>query len=140
MQHVIIAEKDRPNFLPTLVANNLMAMMAYEGMVFSTMSKFTKAYNGGMWDFVEFEGGGKAMILPQTFVVACHNHDNYFEGKMSIRSLSLACNLMVASHLSFQVTGQCQDNLSENYHLLREVSFEHEWFKAESGLIARLLD
>jgi hypothetical protein len=140
MKHTIVPERLRPTFIPNLLANNLKALLNFENLIYQFMNKFTEEYNGGYWEFVTFENGAKAMILNYEKVVPCNHEENYFSGEMSFRSLSLACNLMVCSHMSFMTFGQTQENLGNNYHLLRDVSFEHEWFKAEAGQIWALLD
>ncbi len=140
MKHTIIADRFRPNFIPDLVAHNPKAMLQYEAAVYNFMNQFTDAYNGGHWEFIEFENGAKAMIFDHPEIVMCHNHDNYYEGGMSLRALSMACNLMACSHLSFQTSGQTQDNLAQNYHLLRDVIFESELFKRECSSISRIID
>lgn len=140
--HALCPEKERMNFLPTLVAGNGRFVLAYEQTVYNFMNKFTQHYQGGYWDFVVFSNGARAMIfrLEYQTKVQCENDDNYFDGEMSLRALSLACNLMACSHLSFQAEGQTQEVLSRNYHLLRQVSFEHELFVPEASEIWGLLD
>lgn len=140
MKHTIVPDRLRPTFIPQFLAQDFKALLNFENLIYQFMNKFTPEYHDAMWDFVTFENGAKAMVLNVEKVVPCENVDNYFSGEMSLRSLSLACNLMVCSHMSFMTFGQTQENLSNNYHLLRDVSFEHEWFKAESGQIWALLD
>lgn len=140
--HSLCPEKERLNFLPTLVAGNARFMMAYEQAVYNFMNTFTQHYQGGYWDFVVFSNGARAMLfkLDEDTKVECENDDNYFDGNMSLRALSLACNLMTCSHLSFTAQGETQEVLGRNYHLLRQVSFEHELFVREASEIWGLLD
>lgn len=140
MKHTIVADRFRSEFIPNLVAQNPQATLAYENAVYAFMRKFTDYYKGGHWEFIEFENGAKAMIFDHGEIVMCHNHDNYYDGGMSIRALSMACNLMACSHLSFMTTGQTQDRLAENYHLLREVIGLSELFKREVSSISRIID
>lgn len=140
MKHTIVADRFRTGFIPNLVDHNPQATMAYENAVYAFMQKFTDQYKGGHWEFIEFENGAKAMIFDHDQIVICQNPDNYYEGGMSLRALSMACNLMACSHLSFRTTGWTHDRLVKNYHLLREVIGLSELFKREVSSISRIID
>lgn len=140
MNHTIVPDHLRTAFIPNLLANNLRALLQFENLIYQFMNKFTKEYNGGRWEFVTFENGGKAMIFDFENVVPVENVDNYYSGQMSLRALSLASNMMVCSHMSFLTFGKTQENLSANYHFLRDVLCQHPWFEPEAGQVFALLD
>lgn len=140
MKHTIVADRFRSEFIPNLVGQNPQAIMAYENAIYAFMRKFTDQYKGGHWEFIEFENGAKAMIFDHSEIVLCHNPDNYYEGAMSLRALSMACNLMACSHLGFWAIGWTYDRRAKNYHLLREVIGLSELFKREVSSISRIID
>jgi hypothetical protein len=124
----VVPESKREKFIPNLVANNFKALMHFDAMVFNQMDNATEGteneYTGGMWDFLEFENGAKAMVLSGDYnkVMQVAPQQNYYSGSMSQLSLCIAINICVCSRLSFAVAGAAQHNLAENYHLLREVA------------------
>lgn len=125
-----VPTRSRLKFLPTLVANNMRVMLVYECSVFDKMTASTAGtetpYQGGKWDFLEFENGAKAMVLSGDYdkVLQANQQLNYYSGSMSQFALSIAINMMICSQLSFATRGMTQTNLAENYHKLRAVASE----------------
>lgn len=140
MKHIIIADDQRSEFLPNFLMNNTLAIIKFEALVYDYTRSSTPEYNGGYWEFVEFENGAKAILFNDSKKVPCSNDGNWFEGEMSLLALSLASNLMACSHMSFVTQGDLQQRVSDNFYLLREVASEHEWFKSEAPSIFAIID
>lgn len=130
-----VDSKERLNFLSRNLNNPAIAL-DFEQYAFRLTEKTTKEYQGGMWDFYEYDNGAWAMLLDDKTIVTAECYDNYYRGEMTLNAVSLATNLKLCSILSFQTTGETQERLASNYHLLREVVFEHP----ESAEILALID
>jgi hypothetical protein len=128
MTFKVVPDKQREKFIPELVGMNMKALMNFEAMIFNHMDNATKGteneYKGGMWDFIVFENGAKAMVLSgdYTKVLQVAEQQNYYRGSMSQLSLCIALNLCVCSRLSFAVGQPAAQLLADNFHLLREVA------------------
>lgn len=127
MKYSIVADKDRMEFIPTLVAQDLRALMYFENALYSLVDEATaedpEPYHGGLWIFRIYENGAMAMVMDydRKFKVTCAS--NYYSGEMSAEALSLACTMSICSRMSFTTTGKAQENLANNYHLLRAVAY-----------------
>lgn len=136
----VVKPEEREEFIPNLVAMNMRLLLAFENLWCSKMGNATKEYKGGMLQFVEFENGAKSImvglpdggigtewrefnevITEETPKVPVTCVTNYYEGKMSLAALSLACTAAVCSMLSFSGDNAGARAVAENYHKLVEV-------------------
>lgn len=124
----IVESDERADFIPNLVKGNIKALMNYENIVYHRMTMATEGteneYAGGMWQFIEFDNGAKAMVWDEPFdkVLTINEQMNYFCKPMTVLNLCIAINICACSDLAFAIHGAAQESLVDNYHKLREVA------------------
>jgi hypothetical protein len=141
---VAVEVSDRMNFVVKHIGANSFAMR-YETVVQTLARKYSRAYDGGYWEFKEFtkKVGGKnvtaffmELVSDETFEVS--NADNYFDGTMTAAQFSLGLNIIAQSILMGALNGAGQDTdaLVDKWHVLREFAFD----QPNSGVIIRFID
>ena len=138
MKFTVVKQEDRLDFFPKLVAMDMVTLMMFENSLYAAISEATDSYAGGMWEFIIFENGAMAAVLLDTeetefelnkdfdcgTTVQVNLQQNYYGGRMSLFSLSLAVNMLQCSRLSF-TKRKSAIALGTNYHLLREALHEY---------------
>lgn len=138
MKYRTLNELERPYFLTGLNAGKVMAGVRFEGSIFDLMGRNDPNYVGGLWEFIQYENGAKAIVLGTVddFKIKVPPQMNYWEGEMSPFALSIALNMTLCSYMSFE-GGIVGESLGNNYHLLRE-TLDDECM--EAGAIFGFLD
>jgi hypothetical protein len=127
-----VPDCQRMQFLPKLFGGRLM--LAGEMTVYTLMSSFCEAYNGGHWDFVEVPGAGymrPSAPIPGEYAMTCPG--NWFEGTVSADAAGIIVTLMALSHLSFKDN---TDRCAESFYALRNFATRHR----EAYLIFKAID
>lgn len=130
MKYQIADIRGEKEFLLELVANDPIALLNYMKMFSYIAEKSTesddKHFPFGEPELRRYENGAMAIVYgdSERFKVTCNT--NWYDGEMSAEALSLACNMWVCSNLSFNTTGDAQQALANNYHLLYDIAYDHK--------------
>ncbi len=106
-----------------------------EPTIFSMADCLSEDYNGGYWKFYELTNGAFYMAPDEDepFRVSAKNG---YSGTMSADAFGITVCLYAYSHLSFTDDEELADEVTEQYHLLREYMLEHP----EVGAILAAID
>jgi hypothetical protein len=95
-----------------------------EPTIYSITSNLSRDYTGGCWHFYELGNGGFYMA-PDDDTKFSVVSENGFKGTMSADALGITACLYAYSHLSFSDSPDFAEKCAQQYHLLRELMFEH---------------
>ncbi|OZB41035.1 MAG: hypothetical protein B7X50_08010 [Alishewanella sp. 34-51-39] len=139
----LVPEKKREQFYPSIVGGNLRTMLALEGYFYGILGDSCASYNGGYFDFVEFSNGAKAPILAMTeeAKVRVIGKQNWYEGMMTWRVLSLCAFALACNHLAHaERDPKARDALVNNWRLLMDVIYDHDFLDGERDEAIAFLD
>lgn len=115
---VVVSEENRQAFLPKYFKQYFLEG---EGLVFDTMSEYSKDYSGGYWEFKELSNGSFYLVPPaQEYFVS--NANNYSSETLSADAAGIFVTTMVLNRFMFDAG-------------LREEELEH-FIKMFEGLNA----
>ena len=140
---VIDDQAERGMFLVQLACGNVLKSIEYENALFSLYQRNDDEYTGGLWTMMQFNNGARAMVydMESDRKIDVPAQQNYFKGEMTPLALSLALNMFVCSHMSFDAaSGHAAQSFGENYQLLRVAIFNDESTCKEVPAIAGFLD
>lgn len=109
--------------------------MCLEPVIYTMAEQLSPDYTGGLWAMYALSNGAFYMApdSEQTMRVVSPNG---YEGAMSADALGITACLYAYSHLSFGGPEAFAETCARQYHLLRELMFEH----AEVGAILQAID
>jgi hypothetical protein len=122
----IVPESGRLSFVDKLFG--ISYVLRLEPTVFRMAETLAPDYKGAYWTFYAISNSGFYMG-PRTDVVFNVCCPNGFEGKLSAEALGIAACLYTYSNLSFGDDRLAQV-CAQQYHLLRELMFEHAEVRA----------
>lgn len=139
----LVPSRQRSKFYPSLVAGNMRSMMALEAYFYQTLSESCSQYGGGYFDFVVFSNGAKAPILNMAdeTKVSVIGRDNWYEGVMTFRTLSLVAFALVTNRIAHVETDPAaRKALTDNWRLLMDVIYSHDFLDGERDEAIAFLD
>lgn len=122
MDYKVIAEENRIDFLP----EHYTKYFDFEQLVYRLMNQWAEDYDGGYYEFREYENGAAMMVLVTEGITEVINAENWYQGEMSWEALSMAANAMALNWLG----------MYEGYLKVMDVINEHP----ERGEIWKILD
>ena len=95
-----------------------------EPFIFDMAGNLSSDYHGGYWHFYELSNGGFYMAPDEEtpFKMSC---ENGYQGIQSADAFGVTVCLFAYSNLSFTDDEELADEVTEQFHLLREYMFEH---------------
>jgi hypothetical protein len=123
----LVAEENRLEFLPDNIGKHFIA---YEDAIMNAMDKHIAEYNGGYYEFYKTDSGAPIMIWsedPDSEVTVVG--DNYYSGKMSPVTASIAVNILIMNLLGWHLheKGHIDDSkhMFDLYHNLRNWAYSN---------------
>ena len=110
------------------------AACSFDVMVFNQMDSLTKGeYSGGMWDWVDFDGGFFLSLSPRDKIWPVFHAENWCNETASVVGCCIAANLVAIHKCGMYYYGK-NDDLSNGcfrlYQNLKEASYDHADVKA----------
>lgn len=95
-----------------------------EPTIFALADRLSEHYTGGYWHMYELTNGAFYMAPSEdsSFRIDCMNG---YEGTLSADAFGLTACLYAYSNLAFTDDEALADEVTEQFHLLREYMFEH---------------
>lgn len=126
------------NLITTLIKINPRIGFRFEHTLFTYGNHFMKDYDGGLWT----PFSDHCMWMDMEGVTQAQNTQNYSDGGMSIRSLSVGISLMALNHLTWQYSASAHiDQLVDAYHhAYTEVFREENEEKIRLADVAAFID
>lgn len=112
----------------------------YQDLLFRLTDQFAAgAYQGGCWELHEYENGAIAWILPDDTVIQTRTMNGY-DPECSLRTLTLAINMIVMSALMAELSKQPNSDMTlrrviQNFELLGDVGYALPESKAYMRII-----
>lgn len=96
-----------------------------EPVIYTIAMKMSPEYRGGYWQFWRLSNGGFLMAPTDDRRFTAQSM-NGWQGELSADALGVVACLTAYSHLSFTGSGEFPRECARQYHLLRELMYEHE--------------
>lgn len=126
----VIPEKELLDALPGYFKNHFSIV---EISVYAWLTKLSKDYDGGFWEFYSLSNGGFYMAPVLESELHLKYPSNNFAASMSADAAGIVACLFALSHISCS-TGT--DLLAERFHQLREYALDHHEAEKIFALIA----
>lgn len=125
-----------------------MAAGRYQGILFHLMGEYSGGeYNGGVWEMHEFENGAVVWVFPKDGEIQTRTLNGY-DPKCSMRTLSIALNMIVMSILMSKLAEQkpltseaaaeidkILNRMIQNFELTKDVGLSLGEYKAFLDII-----
>ena len=119
----LLNEQERLDYTAELFGSHFPLRL--EPVVFTVATKMAPEYQGGYWRFWRLSNGGFLMVPTDDRAFTAHSM-NGWQGELSADALGLVACLTAYSHLSFTGVGDFPRECARQYHLLREIVYNHD--------------
>lgn len=106
----------------------------YQSLLYRLMDQFAAGeYKGGIWELQEFENGAVVWVLPDDTVIQTRTLNGY-DPKCSMRTLSLAINMIVMSALMHELaqtesSDHIVERIIDNFDFTKDVGLSLSEYK-----------
>ncbi len=132
----MVPQKERLNFYPSITRQFLFL----EGMVYRFSEQFLTEYDGGYWEFVTLDNGGKFAYPVMSAPVTLNNPNNYASGEFSSEAAGMCIWLIVLSVCAIVAFEKDDYAEMENFSCHQTCLMEYARAHPEWDNIARVID
>lgn len=126
----LVPENQRIRFLPFLFGKE---MLRGEALTYACLERFSKEYQGGLWDFYTLSNGGCYLAPSHPDKLTLYVASNGFMGNLSADAAGIVATLFTLNHLAQDGNGRFIDL----YYLLLDYAM---YFHPEKALISSAID
>lgn len=116
----LVADEKRIDFLPEFFGADLM--LVGENYAYVWLSRLSKDYKGGYWNFYKLSNGGFYMAPAVPGKIEIIGFGNFYEGMVSADAAGIIATLFALGCLLEQFPAQ---RFIDLYHQLREYAYHH---------------
>lgn len=126
----LVSPSKRAGFMPEMFGRSHMIA---ENLIYTTMEKFFRTYDGGFWNFYKLSNGGFYMAPETDTAMPIFIATNDFDGELSADAAGIVVTLYVLNYFCCKTENE---ELIDKYYHLRNFALEHK----EARLIFAAID